>query len=57
MGADQSQVTQAFTPDFADGEVASRRRTGLANFSRIEWAGVGVFFAAWAVFLAWSWLF
>ncbi len=57
MGADQSQVSQAFTPGFAEGEDASRRRKGLARFSRIEWALVGAFFAAWAVILAWGFLF
>ncbi len=51
------QIDQAFTPGFAEGEDAARRRKGLAQFSRTEWALVGAFFAAWSVFLVWAWLF
>lgn len=56
MGADQSQGTQAFTPEFADGEVASRRRRGIPRFSRTDKFLLAGFFGAWAGILVWGWL-
>ncbi|MGE3076729.1 MAG: hypothetical protein AB7N24_21885 [Dehalococcoidia bacterium] len=55
--SDHSGALQPFTADFADGEVASRRRNGLARFSRTEWLLVAAFFGAWAAYLAWAFLF
>ena len=57
MGADQSQGTQAFTPEFADGEIASRRRRGIPRFSRTDKFLLAGFFGAWAGILVWAWLF
>lgn len=57
MGADQSHVTQAFTPEFADGEVASRQRRGIPRFSRTDKSLLVACFAAWAGILLWGWLF
>ncbi|MGE0602075.1 MAG: hypothetical protein AB7J35_21970 [Dehalococcoidia bacterium] len=57
MRDDQKHELQVFTADFADGEVASRRRQGLARFSRTEWLLVAAFFSAWAAYLAWAFLF
>jgi hypothetical protein len=48
-------VKNSVTPDFADGEVASRRRAPKATFRRFDVLFIVGAVLAWCGYLVWSW--